>query len=110
MAHITPSRILQTLPCFIHVFQLFNDSPPACSLQSDCYQIAILWYFLHQHCLYVGLRPYRTVYGHIDTRTVLSMMLVYSLWYGLWLISYCITPIVYSCMLLQYSVQPYGPC
>jgi len=61
MAHITPSWILQMSPCFIHVFQLFNDSPPACGLQSDRYQIAILWYFLHQHCLYVGLWPYCTV-------------------------------------------------
>jgi len=110
MAHITPSRILQTSPCFIHVFQLFNDSPPARGLQSDRYQIAILWYFSHQHCLYVGLWPYCTVYSHIDTRTVPSMMLVYGLWYGSWLISYHITPVVYSCMPLQYGAQPYGPC
>ena len=78
-----------------------------CCLKSDRYQFAILWYFSHQHCLYVGLQPYRTVYGHIDTHTVPLTMLVYSLWYGLWLISYHITPIVYGHMPLQYGAQPY---
>jgi len=110
MAHITPSRILRTSPCFIHIFQLFNDSPPPQGLKSDRYQISIRWYFSHQRCLYVGLRPYCTIYGRIDTRTVPSTMLVYGLRYGSWLISYRITPVVYGRMPLRYGAQPYPFC
>ena len=42
----------------------------------------------------------------IDTRTVPSTMLVYGLWYGSWLISYRITPVVYGRMPLRYGAQP----